>query len=130
MEQIKQCTDCKEAKSLSQFYLSKTHSKGVMCYCKDCFNKRCSQRWIKRKIEAIHYKGAACERCKLHLSQTHYSVYEFHHLDPAQKDVEWVKLRLKSLIAIKKELDKCILLCANCHRVVHSLDFPEQSESR
>ena len=130
MEQTKQCTDRKLIKPTSEFYLSKTYSQGVMCYCKSCFNKRAIQRWIKRKTEAIAYKGSSCERCNLHISKAHYSVFEFHHTDRTQKDVDWSKLRLKSMFSIKKELDKCRLLCANCHRIVHSLDFPEQSESQ
>lgn len=130
MEQTKQCTDCKEVKTISKFYLSKTHAQGVMCYCKTCFNKRAIRRWIQRKKEAIEYKGSSCERCGLHISMAHYSVFEFHHADRTQKEVDWSKLRLKSMVSIKKELDKCQLLCANCHRIVHSLDFPDQSESQ
>ena len=120
MDTIKICTDCKEIKNISEFYASKTHSKGRMCYCKKCFNKRCSERWIKRKIEAIEYKGSFCEKCNLNINNTHYSVFEFHHLNPSEKDFDWSKLRLKSESIIKNELDKCQLLCANCHRIVHS----------
>ena len=101
-----------------------------MCYGKTCFNKRLVQRWINRKIKAISYKGAACQRCGLHAKDTHYALFEFHHINHHEKDFDWSKLRLKTWTAIKAELDKCSLLCANCHRIVHSEDFPDQPGSR
>lgn len=129
MEQTKTCFDCKIKKPVSQFYPQKNHLYNVMSYCKSCFSKRCIRRWIQRKKEAIVYKGSECERCHLNIKDSHYSVFEFHHKDKSQKDYDWTKLRLHSKDTIKKELDKCMLLCANCHRIIHSLDFPDQSES-
>lgn len=65
MEQMKHCLDCNIDKPISEFYTQKGHKYNVMSYCKVCFNKRCKQRWIKRKLDAIKYKGSQCERCKL-----------------------------------------------------------------
>jgi len=84
--------------------------------CKECFNAYCTQRWLNRKIEAIKYKGNCCYDCK----QTFpYPVYDFHHLDPILKDMDWNKMRLVTDDKLKSELDKCILLCSNCHRMRH-----------
>lgn len=127
MEQTKLCTDCNTNKPISQFYKSNTHSQGVMYYCSNCFNKRCIARWIQRKLKAIEYKGNKCMRCNLDIKDSHYSVFDFHHTH--DKDYDWSKLRLQSWIKITQELDKCKLLCSNCHRIVHSLDFPDQSKS-
>jgi hypothetical protein len=118
---MKICTDCKIEKPLFEFYSSKTHSQNVMCYCKECFNKRCIKRWIDRKIKAINYKGGCCEDCKISICNSHYAIFEFHHLEPKEKDFDWTKLRLKSWSKITFELDKCVLLCANCHRIRHTL---------
>jgi hypothetical protein len=85
--------------------------------CKSCFNAYCIQRWIKRKQQAIKYKGGCCQKCGY---DKFYGALEFHHLDPSEKDGDWHKLRLKSWDKIKYELDKCILLCANCHREAHN----------
>ena len=71
-------------------------------------------------MDAIGYLGNHCEDCALHLRDSHYAVFEFHHRDPAHKDVDWSKLRLRPLEAIHHELRKCALLCANCHRVRHA----------
>ena len=74
------------------------------------------QRWIAIKIKAIEYKGGRCLRCK---NIFPYPAFEFHHRDPETKDVSWTKLRLRSWDKIILELDKCDLLCANCHRIEH-----------
>ncbi len=129
--QTKTCIDCNSDKSLSEFYTQKGHAFNKMSYCRTCFNKRCVIRWIKRKVEAINLKGGMCENCGLQLKDSHYSVFEFHHRNPIEKDSDWAKLRTMSWPKIQKELDKCALLCANCHRIVHSegvllnLDFTE-----
>ena len=44
----------------------------------------------------------------------------FHHLDPNEKDFNPSNLKkYKFDDRIKNELDKCILVCANCHREIH-----------
>ena len=84
--------------------------------CRTCFNTYCIDRWIKRKKDAISYKGGKCICCGY---DKFYGALEFHHINPNQKDVDWQKLRLRSWNAITEELDKCICVCANCHREVH-----------
>lgn len=70
----------------------------------------------ERKAWAIEYLGGCCSRC----SKTyHPAVYEFHHRDPAQKDRDPSKMLQLSLVKLTAELDKCDLLCANCHRITH-----------
>ncbi len=112
----KVCPNCKELKVKSEFYFQKDRKNGTS-YCKSCFNEYCQKRWINKKLKAIQYKGGKCIDCNI--ANLPYPVYEFHHLEPKEKDLDWTKLRLKSLKAINAELDKCILLCANCHRIRH-----------
>lgn len=70
----------------------------------------------QRKLESIEYLGGRCKLCK----QTyHPSVYEFHHRDPVEKDRDPSKMLALSWVRLKDELDKCDLLCANCHRFTH-----------
>jgi ribosomal protein S27AE len=75
-------------------------------------------RWIKIKQKAIDYKRNICEDCG---NSFPYPAMHFHHTDVHTKEVTWTKLRLRSWDKIILELDKCILLCANCHAIRHSL---------
>jgi 5-methylcytosine-specific restriction endonuclease McrA len=73
----------------------------------------------KKKLQCIEYKGGKCVICGFHQFIT---ALDFHHLDPKTKKDSVAKLfaRNQSFEKIKSELDKCILLCANCHRAIHN----------
>jgi hypothetical protein len=77
-----------------------------------------SDRRKKIKKELIDYKGGCCFICGYNKS---YRSLHFHHLNPKEKDFtlgsKWGKLGFND--EIKKELDKCILVCANCHGEIH-----------
>lgn len=73
-----------------------------------------------RKLWAIDYLGGKCCSCNL---TYHPSVYEFHHIDPTLKDRDPSKMLQLSLSKLQVELDKCLLLCANCHRLHHHGDI-------
>jgi len=60
--------------------------------------------------------GGCCAKCGYNKCP---DVLEFHHLDESTKDFDWGKLRLRSKETILTELDKCTMLCANCHRETH-----------
>lgn len=72
------------------------------------------------KEKAVAYFGNVCKHCKLETS--HLCVYDFHHLDMSEKEADPGSLLHYSWDRIKKELDKCIMLCANCHRIEHEKD--------
>lgn len=72
--------------------------------------------WRQRtKLRAITHKGGACQICGYNKSVR---ALQFHHLKPGEKDFN-ISSASKSWQSIKKELDKCILLCSNCHAEVH-----------
>lgn len=70
----------------------------------------------KIKEKSIEYKGGKCEKCGYNKCNR---ALEFHHLDPKEKDFTISKYSVLSWDKIKKELDKCILICSNCHRELH-----------
>lgn len=75
------------------------------------------KRWyIKRKLDAIAYKGGKCQKCGYDKC---YGSLAFHHRDPSKKEFGWSKMRCHSWTTILAELDKCDLLCANCHGEEH-----------
>lgn len=74
------------------------------------------RRRLRLKEMAIASMGGKCEDCGI---VSHPDIYDFHHLDPLEKDHSWRTLKKQSLETIKKELSKCALLCANCHRLRH-----------
>ena len=69
---------------------------------------------IKRK--AIAAKGGCCQICGY--AKAIRSLH-FHHLDPKQKDFGIGYGSAFSSEKTQKELDKCVLLCSNCHGEVH-----------
>lgn len=84
---------------------------------KTAFNQYCIQRWRQRKLDAIKYKGGKCERCEYDKCP---DALEFHHLNPNEKEAAWNEMRKWSWEKVLTELDKCSILCSNCHREVHS----------
>ena len=75
-----------------------------------------AKRRRKIKVLAIAYKGGQCQIC----GYTKYQgALDFHHLNAAEKDFGvGDKGYTRSWEKVKAELDKCILVCANCHREV------------
>ena len=76
----------------------------------------------KNKVIAIQYKGSKCVHCGIPYNGENASIFDFHHVDPSIKDTEVSKIlnSPKLTETIKKELDKCILVCSNCHRLIHN----------
>ena len=70
------------------------------------------------KDRIIQSMGGCCQICKYN---KYSGALELHHIDPTQKDVSISRIRANcsSWESVVKELRKCILLCANCHREVH-----------
>ena len=88
---------------------------------------------IKRRakfLRCIVKKGSKCEHCGIDLYKKHW-LAEFHHINPAEKDDDisriirgkWSRMDIVqgklTHIDIDTELDKCLLLCCNCHRTEH-----------
>ena len=68
------------------------------------------------KKKAVEMLGGKCAMCGGVFDPC---VYDFHHKDPKEKEVGLAKLMHRTWDLIEKELVKCVLLCSNCHRVLH-----------
>lgn len=84
--------------------------------CNDCVKREVRNKRKQRKLEAIEYLGGKCSDCG---GEFHIASYDFHHIKPSEKEHKPSSLMTCSKERLYKELDKCILLCANCHRVHH-----------
>lgn len=71
---------------------------------------------IKLKEKLVEYKGGKCEICGYDKCIT---ALEFHHLNPEEKEFGIGNNDILSFEKNKKEVDKCILVCSNCHREIH-----------
>ena len=91
-------------------------------YCYDCVPNNCTEAQkvtIKRraiKEALVAYKGGKCERCGYNKCMR---ALEFHHTNSKEKDFGISFNLSRTIEDLKKEVDKCILLCSNCHAEVH-----------
>lgn len=68
----------------------------------------------KRRLVAL--LGDKCSKCNISYPDC---VYDFHHVNPEEKDVAPGTLLDATWSKIIEEISKCVILCANCHRILH-----------
>lgn len=98
---------------------STTYAKSGRHYkCRKCAVEAVLRRRRKVKKALVKYMGGECEMCGYN---KYVGALEFHHKNPSEKDFGLSRhghsISMKRAIA---EADKCMLLCANCHREIHS----------
>ena len=84
---------------------------------RDTINRYSIKRRLELKRKCVEYKGGSC-KCGYNKCL---SAMEFHHRNQNEKDFP-VSLMMRASIPwekIREELDKCDLVCANCHREKH-----------
>lgn len=86
--------------------------------CTKCRSAAVQKRRDKVKLLAVEYKGGKCISCGYDKCV---DAIDFHHRDSSKKDFGIAsKGYTRSWGKIKLELDKCDILCANCHREKHA----------
>lgn len=112
------CKYCKEEKPTEEFEIANI-VKGKEYRRKKC--KSCKQltQNIRRKKTAKIIcnlkKSLECVRCGF----SDYRALEFHHLDRSTKSFNISESFTWSFGKIQEEIEKCEILCANCHRIEH-----------
>ena len=77
--------------------------------------KAVAKRRRKIKLMAIQYKGGKCHICGYNKCP---GALDLHHINGQKSFGISDKGYTRSWSRVKQELDKCILLCANCHREI------------
>ena len=86
--------------------------------CLKCQTEATQKRRDKVKVLAVAYKGGKCQCCGYN---TFIGALEFHHINSDEKDFGISsKGYTRSWETVKKELDKCVLVCSNCHKEIHA----------
>lgn len=126
------CIGCKEDKHETEFNF-RNKAKGLrQRFCRPCdsaMRKASYRNHSKKTISKVNERNRkyaqeyrdwkstqSCRVCQESASEC----LDLHHLDPSQKDFEISSWRIGSRTKLWAEIAKCVVLCANCHRKVHS----------
>ena len=133
--EFKVCTKCNNEQPVTE-YSWKNKAAGIHQHiCKKCARATSKQNYEnnkKRHVQVVRAAtkirvqkhkeyvlglGLSCIKC----GEDHPAVLDFHHTDPSTKESEVSDLvgNGSSMVKIKQEIDKCIVLCSNCHRKLH-----------
>ena len=87
------------------------------------------KRWRRKtKERLVKAFGGVCACCEINGPSC---IMDFHHLDPDEKEFGFgaIRANIKSWGKIAKEVRKCVMLCANCHRKHHAglLNIPPEA---
>lgn len=137
MSNIKICTKCKRELPISEFRW-KNKTKGIHhSQCKDCqkAQEKVHYQESKERRDAVratadtqklnnlgiidNAKACGCRKC----GEKRPYVLDFHHRDPSVKEgtINHM-LKSSSFEKLMEEINKCDVLCANCHREFHHLE--------
>lgn len=133
---MKICTKCKSAKTIDLFVKRSVSKDGLSSWCKECFAIHASQKYKNEasererkrrnkentKAKNLEYiynylKDKQCIDCGF----SNWLALEFDH--QGNKEFNVSEGLLYSLDRVKKEIEKCEIRCANCHRIKTALDF-------
>ena len=122
MSETRVCKACGAEKPLSEFQKTGIRD-GVQRYkskCKICQGEVDRARY-KRQRDFLGSLKLRCEKC----GETRPEVLDFHHRNPAEKDFTIGRSPIRTEESLMVEIEKCVVLCSNCHREFH---FRERRE--
>ena len=119
--ETKICTKCGQELSIEDFNWRDNKKGTRRSECKYCHTKYMNNIYQTKRQVVVNLKsGKCCEKC----GDKRDYVLDFHHKDPSIKEDTIARMisnnyRLEHTL---KEIEKCIILCSNCHREFHYLE--------
>lgn len=130
---MKKCNICKKELPLECFATNNSKKDKLQTYCKECNKSKQKEYYTKNKeyyknkakvrtekcVEEFkeYKKNLKCSQC----GESNPACLDFHHLDPSVKEKEVsLLIRNGNFDFLHREINKCIVLCSNCHRKLHS----------
>ena len=127
------CLDCKDGAKKKRAEFKKNglctecgrkNDREEYCSCSSCASKIALPKQ-KKRWKALQYKGCKCVKCSKDVTFLNMPLFDFHHLDSKKKEAGVSSMLLLSDERFYEEVDKCIILCSNCHRMRHFLNNEE-----
>lgn len=116
---MKTCRYCKKEYPESFFGVALTTKSKIYRRhkCRECY--RATKNILRKKYKDLiisYKKESKCSKC----GNNDYRVLEFHHRDGKEKDfaISWAFNNI-GIEKTRKEIEKCVILCSNCHRIMH-----------
>ena len=132
-EKKKICTQCGKELPISQYY--KNGNRRQSC-CVDCYKANIKRAYDEKVTAVSNYKQEkGCRKC----GEKRPYLLDFHHRNPKEKDFVISNKARCGLETMIEEINKCDVLCANCHREWHYLvennlinkeDYEEWAQSK
>ncbi|KKN26718.1 hypothetical protein LCGC14_0871990 [marine sediment metagenome] len=103
-----------ECKICDREYIYRRRSGHTINKCNSCM---ANSKRLKLKKKMVKYKGGQCFMCRYNRCL---QALEFHHRNPKTKKFCLSGAHCRKWTIIKKELDKCSLVCSNCHKEIEA----------
>lgn len=120
--ETKICTKCGIEKPIAEFHWRNKALGTRRSECKECHTNYMKANYQKKRDTIDDIKEQlSCAKC----GYNEYAIaLDFHHIDPKQKDTTVARMLSNNytLERTLKEIEKCVCLCANCHRAFHFLE--------
>lgn len=117
------CSKCGKELPLTDFY---SRGKGQRrADCKECHKNYVKGKYNERKEFVSQIKAEfGCAKC----GEKREYMLDFHHKNPSIKDdtIARITSNNNKMENIQKEIDKCVVLCSNCHREFHYFENKQQ----